>query len=139
MNDMQKFGAILVPIVWLVGIVIGIIIFFACSIDDRKVWLLSYVLGLVTALMNFGLMMKSNRKMVSNVINNEPKPVQKFMTAFGLRMLVFVAVFGAMTVNIATSDSPRFNLLPAFIGYMLLKVVMVILVLIKKGKVVNEC
>lgn len=132
MDDMHKFGVIFVPIVWVVGALCAVIIYLSCKEADKSIWTLSYVLGLITALMNFGLLMKSNRRLVENAKNNI---THRNLPSFFVRTLVFVGVFAAIAFNQYQSVNPRFHLIPAFLGYMTLKAVLIIFVIARRGKV----
>ncbi|UKI49092.1 MAG: ATP synthase subunit I [Clostridium sp.] len=93
MDEMSKFGIIVVPITWTVGAIVAIIL----GIWGPDRWWLSYLLGLMTALLNFGLMMKSNRRLAEKTKNQEEiKPKRIALTGYFVRIIVFVAIFTAV-------------------------------------------
>lgn len=133
-DDLTKISIIVVPSCWVLGALIAIIMYFAAS----KEWCMSYVLGLVTALLNFGLTVSAGRGFMSEVNKTDGAPVRRTMLGFLIRLVIAGLVFVFIIHDQVTSDSPRFYVIPAIIGYLTEKVVFIIASLIinfKKGKV----
>ena len=132
MDEMSKFGIIVVPITWVVGAIVAIIL----GIWGPDRWWLSYLLGLMTALLNFGLMMKSNRRLAEKTKNQEEiKPKKIALTGYAVRIIVFVAIFAAVCYSQFKTENPRFFAIPMIIGYLTLKLVVIAYGIIKRGKV----
>lgn len=132
MDEMSKFGIIVVPITWAIGAIVAIIL----GIWGPDRWWLSYLLGLMTALLNFGLMMKSNRRLAEKTKNQEEiKPKRIALTGYFVRIIVFVAIFTAVCYSQFKTENPRFFAIPMIIGYLTLKLVVIAYGIIKRGKV----
>lgn len=136
-DEMTKLSIIVVPLSWVIGAIIAVIIYFGCSDADSMIWLKSYILGLVTALLNFGLQVSGGRGFIREVNRTDGAPVRKSIMGYVIRLLIAGLVFAYIVYDM-NSDSPRFTVIPALIGYMTLKVVLIVVSLIiniRKGKV----
>ncbi len=132
MDEMSKFGIIVVPISWAIGAIVAIIL----GVWGPDRWWLSYLLGLMTALLNFGLMMKSNRRLAEKTKNQEEiKPKRMALTGYSVRIIVFVAIFATVCYSQFKTENPRFFAIPMIIGYLTLKLVIIAYGIIKRGKV----
>lgn len=136
MNEINKFGAIIVLICWGVGAVVAAIL----GLLGPYNWWFSYLLGLATALFNFSLLIKSSRRLeqLAKVDDVTFNPKKFMIGGYAVRILIFVVVFAAIAFNQYQTEEPRIFLIPAFIGYLTLKLVVIIYSLIKKGKVMKE-
>lgn len=133
-----KISLFVVPATWIIAAIITIIL-WATHYD----WMY-YLLGVCTGLLNFGLMMKMNRRIVrmAELYPDTAAIMAKRQAWIGvlLRILVFVAVFLAiffLEVYNSSDTSKQWNLVIAFGGYATVKVVLVIIYLIF-GKKVSE-
>lgn len=133
MNEMHKFGIVVVPLSWLIGGIATVIL----AIWGPDHWWMSYLLGLFTALLNFGLMMKSNNRFAKKVKEDSElvKPRKMVLTGYGIRVLIVIAVFAAIAIDEFKSQDPRLFCIPAIIGYLTLKFIVIFYGLIKRGKV----
>ncbi len=121
-DDLTKISIIVVPACWVIGLIVAIIMYFAHS----KAWMLSYVLGLVTALLNFGLQLTAGRGFMSEVNKENGTPVRKTILGYLIRLVIAGLVFAFIIREQMTSDKPRFYVIPAVIGYLTEKVIFII-------------
>lgn len=135
-DDLTKISIIVMPICWLITLVVVLVLYFGA---DKKVWALSYLLGMVTALMTLGLTMSTGRGFINEVNKADGAPVRRTVLGYLLRIIIAGLVFAFIVREQVTSDSPRFIIIPALIGYITEKVVFIIVSLIinlnKKRKV----
>lgn len=134
-ND-YKFSLLVVPITWAVAAIVAIII--GCLGYD---WMY-YLIGVCTGLLNFGLMMKTNRRILrlSELYPDTASAMAKKQAwvGLGLRMLVFIGVFLAIFFKeVYNNNDNNWNIVIAFGGYATIKAVMVIVYLIFRKKVNN--
>lgn len=100
-----------------------------------------YLIGLMTALLNHGLLVKQSFQIERNAKldpeGKQLKPKRTMMLWYFLRVLVFVGVFVsiAFKADLKNNSQGVWYFLTAFGGYMTLKAVLIVLVLIFKGKV----
>jgi hypothetical protein len=127
----QKISLIVVPTTWIVAAIVTIVL-WATKYD----WMY-YLIGICTGLLNFGLMMKTNRKIVrmSELYPDTAKIMAKRQAWIGvlLRILVFMGVFLAIffkEVYQNPKQEDMWNLVIAFGGYATIKVVLIIVYLI---------
>ena len=127
----QKISLIVVPTTWVVAAIVTIVL-WATKYD----WMY-YLIGICTGLLNFGLMMKTNRKIVrmSELYPDTAKIMAKRQAWIGvlLRILVFMGVFLAIffkEVYQNPKQEDMWNLVNAFGGYATIKVVLIIVYLI---------
>lgn len=127
----QKISLIVVPTTWVVAAIVTIVL-WATKYD----WMY-YLIGICTGLLNFGLMMKTNRKIVrmSELYPDTAKIMAKRQAWIGvlLRILVFMGVFLAIffkEVYQNPKQEDMWNLVIAFGGYATIKVVLIIVYLI---------
>lgn len=127
----QKISLIVVPTTWVVAAIVTIVL-WATKYD----WMY-YLIGICTGLLNFGLMMKTNRKIVrmSELYLDTAKIMAKRQAWIGvlLRILVFMGVFLAIffkEVYQNPKQEDMWNLVIAFGGYATIKVVLIIVYLI---------
>ena len=127
----QKISLIVVPTTWVVAAIVTIVL-WATKYD----WMY-YLIGICTGLLNFGLMMKTNRKIVrmSELYPDTAKIMAKRQAWIGvlLRILVFMGVFLAIffkEVYQNPKQEDMWNLVIAFGGYATIKVVVIIVYLI---------
>ena len=123
----QKISLIVVPTTWVVAAIVTIVL-WATKYD----WMY-YLIGICTGLLNFGLMMKTNRKIVrmSELYPDTAKIMAKRQAWIGvlLRILVFMGVFLAIffkEVYQNPKQEDMWNLVIAFGGYATIKVVLII-------------
>ncbi len=131
-----KISLFVVPVSWVVAAIVAIVL-WATKYD----WIY-YLLGVCTGLLNFGLMLKMNRRIVrmAELYPDTAAIMAKRQAWIGvlLRMLVFTAVFLAIFFKevYKNPDSNRvWNLVIAFGGYATVKVVLVVIYLIFRKKV----
>ncbi len=136
MDEIHKLGIIVVPITWLVGIITALVMYFVCSDAIKWIWTKSYILGLATSLMTFGLTLKGGKSFLREVSkpSGSGEPVRKTILSYIFRLAVAAAVCVAVILN-QQSNNPKFNIVPTIIGYLTLKVVLIIVTIIKRGKV----
>ena len=127
----QKISLIVVPTTWVVAAIVTIVL-WATKYD----WMY-YLIGICTGLLNFGLMMKTNRKIVrmSELYPDTAKIMATRQAWIGvlLRILVFMGVFLAIffkEVYQNPKQEDMWNLVIAFGGYATIKVVLIIVYLI---------
>lgn len=134
-DDLTKISIIVVPSCWVLGAIVALIMYFAAS----KEWMQSYILGLVTALLNLGLILSSGRGFISEVNRTDGAPVRRTIISYLIRIIIAGLVFAFIVHDEFYSKTPRFYVIPAVIGYITEKVVFIIGSLIinlnKKGKV----
>lgn len=128
----NNFPLIIYPIAWVVGIVVSLALFFFGPKGEGVIWAKSYALGLITALLNLGLMIRGNRRMARLA---EAGIKSSFLPGFLLRLVVFIGVFAAIWWEAYKVPEPIFNIFVAFIGYITLKFIIIVYVLIKREKV----
>lgn len=134
-DEMTKLSIIVVPICWLIGAIVAVIFYFTIG----KVWMKSYVLGLVTALLNFGIQISFGHRFIREVNKKENgAPIRNTVLGYIVRLLVAGVIF-AFIVYEQELGSSRFKVIPALIGYGSEKVVLITVSLIlnlnNKGKV----
>ena len=133
MKETHKISIIVVPISWALALIGGLTLYFAVS----KAWSISFVLGVATALMNLGFTVKGGKQMLSEIERKElGKPLRRNMIYFIFRVLVFIAVFGVVINEqfIANPENPGFNVYATLIGYVLVKLVLIVVSVIMKGR-----
>ncbi len=130
-QKIDQISLIVVPTTWVVAAIVTIVL-WATKYD----WMY-YLIGICTGLLNFGLMMKTNRKIVrmSELYPDTAKIMAKRQTWIGvlLRILVFMGVFLAIffkEVYQNPKQEDMWNLVIAFGGYATIKVVLIIVYLI---------
>ncbi|MBD5391078.1 hypothetical protein HDR67_03645 [bacterium] len=131
-----KISLFVVPVTWVIAAIVAIVL-WATHYD----WVY-YLLGVCTGLLNFGLMMKMNRRIVrmAELYPDTAAIMAKRQAWIGvlLRILVFVAVFLAIffkEVYNNPDSSKQWNLVIAFGGYATVKVVLVVIYLLFGRKV----
>ena len=137
MNETQKIAIIVTPVCWIIGLVTGLILYFAVS----SVWALSFALGLLTGLMNLSFTVRGSKKMLDEIEREElGRPVRRNMLYFAFRLIMFIAVFGVVINDqfVTNVSDPKFNVWATLIGYSVVKIVLITVSLIKKGKVKND-
>lgn len=132
-DEMYKLSILVVPSSWVIGAIIALIIYFSCSQPDKLIWTKSYVLGLVTCLLTFGLSISGGRGFIKEVNKPDGAPVRRSILGYILRLLVAGSVFAYIVYN-QNSSNPKFNVIPALIGYITVKVVLIISSLILKSR-----
>lgn len=139
MDEIHKIGLISISISWLLTIVIAISFYFGLNKPYNSIWTKSFILGMATSLMNFGLTFSGGKGFLDEIArpNNSGKPVKKTVLNYGLRLLVAGFIFAAIIFN-QYSNNPKLNIIPALIGYATFKVVLIIVTIIKKGKVSKQ-
>lgn len=136
MQNKWEINYLVVPFSWLVGGITAIILGVL-----KQDWI-NYLIGLFTGLLNFGLMVKMNRRMV-RLAKLDPEHVSltvKKSTWFGafLRFVVVAFVFAALyfkDVWQVEDNNAYIHLVIAFAGYLTVKVVLVATYLIFRKKV----
>ena len=134
MNETQKISIIVTPICWVIGLIVGLVLYFTVS----SVWALSFALGLLTALMNLSFTVRGSKKMLDEIEREElGRPVRKNMMYFAFRLILFILVFGVVINDqfVSNVSDPKFNVWATLIGYSVVKIVLIIVSLIKKGRV----
>ncbi len=129
-NKLNIISIITVPICWLLGLVGGLIFWFCLKDSMHKVWTLSFILGLVTALLNLGLMVSWGHGFIREVNKADGAPVRRSILSYLVRLLIAGLIFAFIIYEQASSKTPRFNVIPALIGYLLVKVVFIIVSLV---------
>lgn len=130
-NDMYKLSLILIPLTWVIGIITSLIFYFALHSDIRWVWVRSYIIGLASGLLCFGIMVRTNKYMPKD--GNDKTNFRKItLLSYFMRFLLLAAIFAAIVFTDGLDP------IPGLIGYGTLKVVLIVLLLIKKGDVVKE-
>ena len=131
-----KLSIFVVPATWVVAAIVTIIL-WATHYD----WMY-YLIGVCTGLLNFGLMIKMNRRIVrlSALSPDTAQVMAKRQAWIGvlLRLLVFLGVFLAIffkEVYQNPDETRAWNLVIAFGGYATVKVVLVIIYLIFRRRV----
>jgi hypothetical protein len=136
-NSLNIIAIITVPICWAIGLIIGLIFYFALKDSMHKVWTVSFVLGLITALLNLGLMVSWGHGFVREVNRADGAPVRRSILSYATRLLIAGLIFAYIVYEEATAETPRFNVIPALIGYVIVKMVFIIVSLVinlKKDK-----
>ena len=134
MNETQKISIIVTPICWAIGLIVGLVLYFTVS----SVWALSFALGLLTALMNLSFTVRGSKKMLDEIEREElGRPVRRNMMYFAFRLILFILVFGVVINDqfVSNVSDPKFNVWATLIGYSVVKIVLIIVSLIKKGRV----
>ncbi len=126
-----KISILVVPITWVVAAIVAIVL-WATHYD----WMY-YLIGVCTGLLNFGLMIKMNRRIVrmSELYPDTAAIMAKRQAWIGvlLRLLVFTGVFLAIffkEVYKMPEDDGMWNLVIAFGGYATVKAVLIVVYLI---------
>lgn len=130
-NDKLNIATVITT--WIISIIVSI--FLGCFGYD----FVYYLIGVFTGLLNFGLMIKTNRRIV-RAAENDPDNAAIFVkrqTAIGflLRLFVFIGVFLAIFYKELGNENGMWNLLIAFSGYATLKLSLIISYLIFRKKV----
>ena len=133
-NKLNIIAIITVPICWVIGLIVGLILWFALKDSLHKVWTISFELGLITALLNLGLMVSWGHGFVSEVNRADGVPVRKSILSYAVRLLIAGLIFAYIVYDMESSDNPRFNVIPALIGYIVVKVVFITVSLIVNMK-----
>ena len=129
---------LVVPGSWIVGGIVALILGL-CGLD----WF-SYLIGLFTGLLNFGLMLKSSRKF-AKLAELDPTvasiQARKYsMGGVAVRLLVVAGVFTALffkNVYGRTDEAGYWTLVIALGGYVTIKIILIAVYLIF-GKKVEE-
>lgn len=131
-DELTKLSIFVVPISWVVGAIVALLFYFLIS----SMWMKSYILGLVTSLLNFGLQIQFGKGFIREVNKAEGTPVRKNLIGFFVRLLLAGVIF-AYVVYDEFSGAHRFDVIPTLIGYLTVKVVLIIssLIIFSKGKV----
>ncbi|MCM1130483.1 MAG: hypothetical protein NC310_02500 [Roseburia sp.] len=131
-----KISLLVVPATWVVAAIVTIVL-WATHYD----WMY-YLIGVCTGLLNFGLMIKMNRRIIrmSELYPDTAQVMARRQAWIGvlLRILVFAGVFLAIFFKevFQNSDESRaWNLVIAFGGYATVKVVLIVIYLIFRRKV----
>lgn len=126
-----KISLFVVPTTWIVAAIVTIVL-WATHYD----WMY-YLIGVCTGLLNFGLMMKMNRRIIrlTELYPDTAQIMAKRQAWIGmlLRILVFAGVFLAIffkEVFQNPDESRAWNLVIAFGGYATVKFVLVVIYLI---------
>lgn len=136
-----KINLLVVPISWLVGAIIAVVL-GVCGYE----WLY-YLIGLCTGLLNFGMMIKTNRtvELLMQANPDQAAIVAKKHAWLGiaLRLLVFTGVFMAIYFKKVYGNSDNIWILViAFGGYATVKFVLlmvyIIYYLVSRKKVKEE-
>lgn len=114
--DSQYKVATYVAIYGVIGAVISLIVF------DTTI-MTSFILGLMTAMMNYSLMIKATRK---SFLRPEGKRTGYIVTQTVLRLVIYGVV-----LYIASIDA-RFDIIATFVGMLSVKIVYYLLLLLKK-------
>lgn len=140
MDETHKLAAIVAPISWICGLIGWLILFFTLNKSIRSAWSISYVIGIMTALLNLGLMVKGSKHIQKNALNPYNKSVKVNILYYILRIILFTAIFAMIITDqyIFNSEAPKFNVWATLIGYSLVKIILLTVVLVMKGKVKNE-
>ena len=132
-NKKLAINLFVVPGSWLVGGIVALILGL-CKLD----WM-SYLIGLFTGLLNFGLMSKSSRKMARFAeLQPDLGMAQAKSTAWkgaSLRILVVCIVFAAIYFKEVNEENGMWALVIALAGYVTVKIVLVAVYLIFRKKV----
>ena len=137
MDETHKLAAIVAPISWICGLIGFLILFFALDKSIRSAWSLSYVLGVLTALLNLGLLVKGSKHIQKNASNPYNNSVKITVLYYIFRILIFAGIFSMVITDqfVFNPDTPKFNVWATLIGYSIVKIVLLTVVLIMKGKV----
>lgn len=128
-NKLNIIAIITVPICWILGLIISLIFWFALKDSMHKIWTLSFVLGLITALLNLGLMVSWGHGFVREVNRADGAPVRKSILSYTVRILIAGLIFAYIVYDMQ-QKAPRFHVIPALIGYILVKMVFIMVSLI---------
>lgn len=100
-----------------------------------------YLVGALVGLMNHGLLVKQTYRL-ARLAAHDPKgeihnPKKTAILGIGLRFLVFIAVFLVLAykANISADKNNIWLIITAFLGYLTLKVVLIITLIINRRKV----
>ncbi len=129
-NKLNIISIITVPICWLLGLIVGLIFWFCLKDSIHKIWTTSFILGLVTALLNLGLMVSWGHGFIREVNKADGAPVRRSILSYLVRLLIAGLIFAFIIYDQASSKTPRFNVIPALIGYLVVKVVFIIVSLV---------
>lgn len=130
----QKINYLVVPIVWVVAGVTALILGL-CKLD----WIY-YLIGVFTGLLNYGLMLKTNRRIVrlAELYPEEAAIHAKKQAVVGwiIRLVVFLAIFLAIFFKDVFGNPDNIWLLViAFSGYATIKIVLIAVYIIFRKKV----
>lgn len=130
----QRISILVVPITWGVAAIAAIIL-GVCKLD----WIY-YLIGVCTGLLNFGLMIKTNRRILrmAELYPDTASVMAKRQAWIGVlfRMLVFIGIFLAIFFKeVYGNPNGIWNLVIAFSGYATVKVVLIIVYLIFRKRV----
>lgn len=140
MDETHKLAAIVAPISWICALIGWLILFFALNKSCRSAWSSSYVIGIMTGLLNLGLMVKGSKHIQKNALNPYNSSVKVNVIYYILRVILFAAIFAMVITDqyIFNNEAPKFNVWATLIGYSIVKIVLLTVVLLMKGKVKNE-
>ena len=93
MDETHKLAAIVAPISWICGLIGWLILFFTLNKSIRSAWSISYVIGIMTALLNLGLMVKGSKHIQKNALNPYNKSVKVNVLYYILRIILFTAIY----------------------------------------------
>ncbi|MGL4949096.1 MAG: ATP synthase subunit I [Anaeroplasmataceae bacterium] len=136
-REVNKFGLLVIPASWLVGIIVSLILYFA--LNDAIAWIVtkSYILGLIASLANFSIFIKCGNGFLKEVEKKENgSPVTKFMIGVIIRTIITLLIF-AIVIFGHINETPTFNVYATLGGFLTVKAIMMIVVMLKKGKVIK--
>lgn len=140
MDETHKLAAIVAPISWIFGLIGWLILYFALDDSISSAWSLSYVLGIVTSLLNLGLMVKASKHISNPNSNPYAKPVRINILYYIARIILIIAIFTMVILDqlVFNVSNPKFNIWATLIGYLVVKIILIVVVLVLKGKVKKE-
>lgn len=140
MDETHKLAAIVAPISWIFGLIGWLILYFALPKSINSAWALSYILGIVTALLNLGLMVKGSKHISKPNINPYAKPVRINILYYIARVVLFTVIFAMVILDqlVFNASNPKFNIWATLIGYSVVKIILLLVVLVLKGKVKKD-
>lgn len=130
-----KNNLLVVPITLLIVTIVTIVLAIL------KLGWYYYLVGALVGLMNHGLLVKQSHRM-ARLAAYDPKgeihnPKKTALLGIGLRFIVFIAVFIVLAIkaNISINKNNIWLIIIAFLGYLTLKLVLIITLLITRKKV----
>lgn len=138
MTKDQKISYLIVPIT------LGIVLVVALVLGLLDLAWKYYLIGAMVSLLCHGLMVKQNARLEKFAkLDPEGKvynPKRSALLWFLLRILVTFGVFGVLILmsNIKNNPNAIIDILIALAGYMTLKIVFIVLLVVNREKVKNE-